>query len=161
MAKSIYDFTVQTNDGADKPLSDYRGKTLLIVNTASGCGFARQLGDLQALYRKYSSRGFYVLAFPANNFMGQEPGTDAEIKTFCTSKYKVSFPLFAKISVKGVDMAPLYAWLTHEGAHQGVIPWNFAKFLVGPDGAVVARYDAAVEPLDMEIINQLEPLLAR
>lgn len=159
MTQTLHDFTVRTNAGEEKSLSEYRGKTVLVVNTASGCGFTRQYEGLQALHKKYSARGFAVLAFPANNFMGQEPGTDGEIRDFCSTKYKVTFPLFAKISVKGGEIAPLYAWLTHEGAHQGVIAWNFAKFLVGPTGEVAERFDPAVEPLDPEVVAAIEKLL--
>jgi glutathione peroxidase len=161
MSRSIYDFRVTAIDGDQKSLADYRGRTLLIVNTASRCGFTRQYASLEALYQRYKDRGFEILAFPANNFMGQEPGTNAEIKEFCSLKYRTTFPLFEKISVKGKDIAPLYAYLTRESGHPGGISWNFAKFLVGADGRVVARFDPATDPLDPQVTERLESLIAK
>jgi glutathione peroxidase len=161
MSRSIHDFRVATIDGDQKSLADYRGKVLLIVNTASRCGFTPQYEPLEVLYQRYRDRGFEILAFPANNFMGQEPGTNAEIKEFCSLKYRTTFPLFQKISVKGKDIAPLYAYLTRESGHPGDISWNFAKFLVAPDGRVIARFDPATDPLDKKIIDRIEPLLAK
>jgi len=161
MSHSVYDFRVATIDGEQKSLADYRGRTLLIVNTASRCGFTPQYTSLEALYQRYKDRGFEILAFPANNFMGQEPGTNAEIKEFCSLKYRTTFPLFEKISVKGKDIAPLYAYLTRDSGHPGGISWNFAKFLVGPDGRVVARFDPATDPLDERITQRVESLLAK
>jgi glutathione peroxidase len=161
MSHSVYDFRVATIDGEQKSLADYRGRTLLIVNTASRCGFTPQYTSLEALYQRYKDRGFEILAFPANNFMGQEPGTNAEIKEFCSLKYRTTFPLFEKISVKGKDIAPLYTYLTRESGHPGSISWNFAKFLVGPDGRVVARFDPATDPLDERITQRVESLLAK
>jgi glutathione peroxidase len=159
--QGLYDFKVRTIDGAERSLGDYRGRTVLIVNTASRCGFTPQYEGLEALYRTYADRGFVVLAFPANNFMGQEPGTNAEILNFCTTTYRTTFPLFAKISVRGRDIDPLYAWLTKDSGFAGKIPWNFTKFLVGPDGRVAARFDPATPPLSKEITEPLEALLAR
>lgn len=159
--QSIYDFKVQSIDGKEVSLAAYRGKTLLIVNTASHCGFTRQYESLQSLYKRYSARGFVILGFPANNFMGQEPGSNEEIQTFCSTKFKVSFPLFAKISVKGKDIAPLYTYLTHDTDFTGAIPWNFTKFLVNPEGKVVARFDPATDPLEEPVLNAIEPLLAK
>jgi len=161
MSRSIYDFRVATIDGEQKSLADYRGRTLLIVNTASRCGFTRQYTSLEGLYQRYKDRGFEILAFPANNFMGQEPGTNAEIKEFCSLEYRTTFPLFEKISVKGKDIAPLYAYLTRESGHPGAISWNFAKFLVGPDGRVVARFDPATDPLDPQVTERVESLVAK
>ncbi len=161
MSHSIYDFRVATIDGDQKSLADYRGRTLLIVNTASRCGFTPQYTSLEALYQRYKDRGFEILAFPANNFMGQEPGTNAEIKEFCSLKYRTTFPLFEKLSVKGKDIAPLYAYLTRDSGHPGGISWNFAKFLVGPDGRVVARYDPATDPLDENVTQRIESSLAK
>jgi glutathione peroxidase len=158
--RSVHDFTMKTIDGRDRPLSLYKGKTLLVVNTASKCGFTPQYKGLEALYEKYRDRGFEVLAFPANNFMGQEPGTNEEIAKFCELNYKTSFPLFAKISVKGKDIAPLYSYLTRESGYTGDIGWNFTKFLVDPDGKVVARYDSRTDPLDAKLVGRLEELLA-
>lgn len=160
MARSIYDFTVTTIDGVEKSLADYRGQTLLIVNTASRCGFTPQYKSLEALYQRYKDRGFEILAFPANDFMGQEPGTNAEIKEFCSLTYRTTFPLFEKVSVKGKGIAPLYAYLTRDSGHPGNVSWNFAKFLVGPDGRVVARFDPMTDPLDKNLIGRIESTLA-
>lgn len=160
MPRTIHEFTMKTIDGREQPLSAYAGRTLLVVNTASRCGFTPQYEGLEALYEKYRERGFVVLGFPANNFMGQEPGTNAEIATFCSTKYNVSFPLFSKISVKGRDIAPLYAWLTKDAGFDGDIGWNFTKFLVGPDGRVVARFDTRTDPQDPKLIAKLEETLA-
>lgn len=156
---ALYGFTVRTIDGADTSLAAWRGKTLLIVNTASRCGFTPQYEALEALYKRYAARGFVVLAFPANNFMAQEPGTDAEIQQFCTTKYATTFPIFAKISVRGRHIAPLYAWLTQQSGFPGAIPWNFAKFLVSPEGRVVARFEPATDPLSKDVTAPLEALL--
>jgi glutathione peroxidase len=156
----VYAFHVKTIDGVDRSLADFKGKTLLIVNTASECGNTPQYEGLETLYEKYRARGFEVLAFPANDFGKQEPGTNAEIKTFCSTKYRTTFPLFAKISVKGDRMAPLYRYLTHDSGFAGDIDWNFAKFLIGPDGKVAARYESEIEPLAPEITGRIESLLA-
>ena len=158
---SIHDFAVTTIDGDADSLAHYRGKVLLIVNTASRCGFTPQYESLEALYQRYGERGFEVLAFPANNFMGQEPGTNAQIKEFCSLKFKTTFPLFAKVSVKGKDIAPLYAYLTRDSGYPGDVSWNFAKFLVAPDGSVVARFDPATNPLDTKLTDRIEQLLAK
>lgn len=159
-AVNIYQFNVQTIDGTQRSLADFKGKTLLIVNTASECGNTPQYKSLEALYEKYKPKGFEVLAFPANNFGGQEPGTNAEIKTFCSTKYKTTFPLFAKISVKGKDIAPLYQYLTTESGFPGNVGWNFAKFLVDPDGKVVARFEPSLDPLKPEVTKKIETTLA-
>jgi len=156
---TLHDFTLKTIDGKDRPLSDYKGKALLVVNTASKCGFTPQYEGLESLYEKYRARGFEVLAFPANNFGAQEPGSNEEIAKFCSLTYDVSFPLFAKISVKGKDIAPLYAWLTTDSGYPGDIGWNFTKFLVGPDGKVVGRFDSRTDPLDAKLVAKLEGLL--
>jgi glutathione peroxidase len=160
-AVSIYDFSVQTIDGKTVSLEPYRGKTLLIVNTASRCGFTPQYAGLEKLYAAYRDRGFEVLAFPANNFMGQEPGTDAEIKEFCALKYKTTFQIFSKISVKGEGMHPLYRYLTTQSGYNGDIGWNFTKFLVGPDGRVVARFGSKQDPMGGEVVSAIESALAR
>ena len=159
--KTIYDFTVKTIDGKDVSLSDYKGRTLLIVNTASKCGFTPQYKGLETLYEKYKSRGFEILAFPANNFLGQEPGTDEKIKEFCLLNYKTQFPLFSKISVKGKDIAPLYQYLTTESGLNGDISWNFNKFLVSADGKVVARFGSKTTPEADELIRKLEEILPK
>lgn len=160
MARSIYDFQVATIDGERKSLADFRGRTVLIVNTASRCGFTPQYRSLEALYQRYKDRGFEVLAFPANDFMGQEPQTNPEIKEFCSLNYGTTFPLFEKVSVKGKGIAPLYAYLTRDSGHPGDVSWNFAKFLVGPDGHVVARFDPRTDPLDENLIRHVESTLA-
>ncbi len=152
----LYDFRVQTIDGKSVSLSEYKGKTLLIVNTASRCGFTPQYTDLEKLYTTYQNKGFEILGFPANNFMGQEPGTNEEIKKFCDLKYKVTFPMFSKISVKGKDIHPLYQYLTQESGFKGDISWNFNKFLVSPEGKVLARFGSRTEPLAKELIEKLE-----
>lgn len=156
----VHAFSLNLNDGAPKKLVDYKGKALLVVNTASKCGYTKQYAPMEQLYQKYKDRGFEVLAFPANNFMGQEPGTDAQIAEFCEVNYQVSFPLFSKISVKGKDIAPLYAWLTKDSGFPGDIGWNFAKFLVGPDGKVIARFDPRTKPEDPKLVAALEAALS-
>ena len=158
-SKTVHSFSMKTINGELKPLSDYKGKTLLLVNVASRCGFTPQYKGLEELYEKYKGRGLVILGFPANNFMGQEPGSDAEIKQFCSLKYNVTFPLFSKISVKGNDMDPLYGYLTKESGFDGDIGWNFNKFLIGPDGKVIARYGSRTEPLSKELVEKLEASL--
>ena len=135
---------------------------LLVVNVASKCGFTKQYAGLENLYKTYADRGFVVLGFPANNFMGQEPGTEAEIKSFCALTYGVTFPMFAKISVKGKTIHPLYAFLTDEKLHPGsggAISWNFNKFLIGRDGAVLAHYGSRTAPDDPELVAAIEQAL--
>ena len=157
--QSVYDFTLKTIDGKDQPLSDYRGKTLLIVNVASKCGFTPQYKGLQQLYDKYKDRGLVVLGFPANNFMGQEPGADAEIQQFCSLNYGVTFPMFSKISVKGADIHPLYKYLTEDSGQPGSISWNFNKFLIAPDGKVTARWGSRTAPDSKELVGKVEESL--
>src|ERR1700760_4417079 len=147
--KNIYEFTLTSIDGQPAPLSAYKGKIVLLVNVASRCGYTPQYTALESVYEKYKDRGFVIVGIPANNFGGQEPGTDQEIKTFCTSKYNVKFPMMSKVSVKGDDKTPLYAWLTDSSANPqtgGEIKWNFTKFLVGPDGRVLQRFESKVTP---------------
>ena len=160
---SIYDYKVKDIDGKDVKLKKYKGSVVMVVNTASKCGYTPQYESLQATYEKYSDKGFVVLGFPSNNFAGQEPGTDAEIKEFCTSKYKVTFPMFAKISVKGADQDPLYAYLTDlkiNPVHGGVITWNFNKFLIDRKGNIVARFSSKQTPDSPEVIAAIEEYLA-
>jgi glutathione peroxidase len=160
--KNFYDFTMRDIDGNSVSLSDFKGKVLLVVNVASRCGFTRQYAGLEQLNKTYADRGFSVLGFPANNFMGQEPGTEAEIKSFCALTYGVTFPMFAKISVKGKDIHPLYAYLTSEELHPesgGAISWNFNKFLIGRDGAVLAHYGSRTAPEDKELVAAIERAL--
>jgi glutathione peroxidase len=156
---SLYSFAVTDIKGQPVDLSVYRGKTLLIVNTASRCGFTPQYAGLEELYQRYQSKGFEVLAFPANDFMGQEPGTNKEIGEFCSLKYHTTFPLFAKISVKGKSMHPLYGYLTTRPGYEGAIGWNFTKFLIGPDGRVIGRFGSRQEPLSDEVIRAVEAAL--
>lgn len=159
---SIYDIAVRDIDGKDISLGEYRGKVLLIVNTASKCGFTKQYKGLQNLYKKNSSRGLLVLGFPANNFMGQEPGTNEEIKEFCSIEYNVTFPMFEKISVKGQDKHPLYRFLTEKETNPdfaGEISWNFNKFLIGRDGKILARFGSRTEPESAELNEALEKAL--
>ncbi len=160
---SVLDFKVKDVDGKEVDLAKYKGEVLLIVNTASKCGLTPQYEALEALYDKHKDQGFAVLAFPANEFGSQEPGTNAEIKTFCTTKYDVSFPIFSKIVVKGEGIHPLYKFLTSkatEPAHAGEIPWNFTKFLVNRKGEVIARFDPKVAPDSPEVSKAIEAALA-
>ncbi len=162
-AGSVLDFTVKDIDGKDVPLAKFQGKVLLIVNTASQCGYTPQYKGLQEIYQKYKDQGFEILAFPANEFGAQEPGTDDQIKQFCSSKYNVSFPLFSKIVVKGDGIHPLYKFLTSETTdpkHAGAIPWNFTKFLVSRKGEVVGRYQPSVKPESSELGSAIEKALA-
>jgi len=160
-AGSIYDFTLDDIDGKPTPLGKFRGKVLLLVNTASLCGNTPQYTDLEAVYEKYQDRGLEVLAFPANNFGQQEPGTNQEIKGFCLTKYSVSFPLFSKISVKGTDKHPLYQYLTEKSPFPGEVEWNFQKYLVDRSGNVIARYHHRTKPLADEIVQGIETALAK
>jgi glutathione peroxidase len=156
-ASSIYDFTLNTIDGAPKPLADYKGHVVLIVNVASRCGFTPQYEALEKVYEKYKDQGFVIVGVPANNFGGQEPGTNEEIKTFCTRKYNVSFPMLSKVSVKGDDMTPLYKYLTT--AKGGDVKWNFTKFLIGKDGEILARFESPVKPDAPEVTGAIESAL--
>jgi glutathione peroxidase len=161
---SVLDFQVQDIEHKPVDLSRYKGEVLLIVNTASQCGFTPQYEGMEAVYEKYKSRGFEVLAFPANEFGHQEPGTDAEIKTFCRSKYNVTFPLFAKIVVKGEAIHPLYQFLTSPETNPrfaGAISWNFAKFLVNRKGEVIARFEPDDEPESAKITGAIDAALAQ
>ena len=152
-ASSVYEFTLNSIDGAPLPLQKFEGKVMLIVNVASKCGFTPQYEGLEAAYEKYKDQGFVIVGFPANNFMAQEPGTNEEIKTFCSTKYNVKFPLYSKISVKGEDKAPLYQFLTDSNANPktgGEIKWNFTKFLINREGVPVKRFGPSTSPAKME-----------
>ena len=157
-ASSIYDFTLPAIDGKPSPIAQYKGKVMLLVNVASQCGYTPQYEGLEALYEKYQSHGLVVMGFPANNFGGQEPGTNEEIKTFCSRTYNVKFPMYSKISVKGDDQAPLYKFLTATG---GDIKWNFTKFLVDRNGKVIARFESNVTPGSPEVSKAVEAALAK
>jgi glutathione peroxidase len=153
---TIYDYNVRKANGEKVSLSDYKGKALLIVNTASECGFTPQYTDLQGLYGTYGEQGLVVLGFPCNQFGGQEPGTAAEVESFCSLNFGVTFPLFDKVEVKGEGADPLFAYLTEQTG--GEIKWNFTKFLVDREGYVVKQYDSSVKPL--EIGPDIEKALA-
>jgi glutathione peroxidase len=156
-ASSVYEFTMNSIDGQPLPLSNFKGKVLLIVNVASFCGFTPQYEQLEAVYEKYKDQGFVIAGFPANNFGAQEPGTNEEIKTFCSRKYNVKFPIYSKISVKGPDKAPLYQYLTETSG--GEIKWNFTKFLVDRNGKIIARFESPVKPDSPEVISAVEKAL--
>jgi glutathione peroxidase len=161
-AKSVHDFTVKTITGGDKPLADYKGKVLLVVNVASECGLTPQYTGLEKLHEEYAGRGLAVLGFPANDFGAQEPGTDAQIATFCTTKYGAKFDMFSKVAVKGDKTAPLFAWLQGSETNPsfgGTIKWNFNKFLVGKDGKVIGRFEPQVEPTAPEVKAAIEKAL--
>jgi glutathione peroxidase len=161
---SVLDFTVTDNAGKSVDLSAYKGKVLLIVNTASKCGNTHQYAGLETMYQNYKDKGFVILAFPANDFGKQEPGTNEQIREFCTSNYKVTFDLFAKIVVKGDGQAPLYKFLTDkqtDPAFAGDITWNFAKFLISRDGKIVGRFNPKTEPEDQKLVKAVEEQLAQ
>jgi glutathione peroxidase len=158
-ASGVYDFTMNSIDGKPVPLAGYRGKVVLIVNVASRCGYTPQYAALEAVYEKYQDRGFVIAGFPANNFGAQEPGSNEEIKQFCSAKYNVKFPMFAKISVAGGDQAPLYRYLT--AAQGGEIEWNFTKFLIDRTGKIAKRFPSEVEPDAPEIIAAIEGALGK
>jgi len=160
--KTIYSFVAKDIGGKERSLSEFAGRALLIVNVASKCGFTPQYKGLQSLYERYRERGFEILAFPANDFLGQEPGTDADIKSFCSLNYGVTFPMFSKISVKGKGIHPLYAFLTGRETNpkfEGKIRWNFSKFLVDRAGNVVDRFDSKDDPMGDRIPRAVEAAL--
>jgi glutathione peroxidase len=157
-AASIYDFKVPALDGTTIDFAAFKGKKILIVNTASECGYTPQYKDLQELYSKFGG-SVVVVGFPANNFGGQEPGANPDIKTFCTKNYGVTFPMAAKVSVKGEDIAPIFKWLTNKsqnGVMDAEIRWNFTKFLVDENGKLIAKFDSKVAPMSEEIISKLK-----
>ncbi|MEI7595066.1 MAG: glutathione peroxidase [Bacteroidota bacterium] len=156
---SIYDYKVVTIDGDTISMSQFKGKKVMIVNTASKCGFTKQYKDLQELYLKYKDQNFIIIGFPENNFLYQEPGSNSEIKEFCTKNYGVSFPMMAKISVKGKDIHPLYSWLTKKelnGVQDSKIEWNFQKYLIDENGKIIKVISPKVNPLDDEIQNWIK-----
>lgn len=158
-ASSVYEFTMNSIDGKPVPLASYRGKVLMIVNVASRCGYTPQYAALESVYEKYRDRGLVIAGFPANNFGGQEPGSNEEIKQFCSAKYNVKFPMFAKISVAGEDQAPLYRYLTT--AQGGAIEWNFTKFVVDRNGRIVHRFPSETTPDSPEVIAAIESALGK
>jgi len=161
-ASSVYDFTLNSIDGAPTPLSSYKGKVVLLVNVASKCGYTPQYAGLEKLYEKYKDKGFVIVGVPANNFGAQEPGSNEEIKTFCSRNYNVTFPMMSKVSVKGADTTPLYQYLTDKGAKTGgEIKWNFTKFLVDKKGNVINRFESAVTPESGDLVKAVETALAQ
>jgi glutathione peroxidase len=163
MTKTIYDFQEKTIDGKAKSLADYQGKAVLIVNVASKCGLTPQYKGLEELHEAYGAKGFAVLGFPANEFGAQEPGTEDQIKDFCTTNYGVKFDMFSKVKVKGPGIDPLFQYLTGSDTNPkfaGDIRWNFNKFLVGKDGAVIARFEPPVEPTSADVKGAIERALA-
>ncbi|HVP07711.1 MAG TPA: glutathione peroxidase, partial [Candidatus Acidoferrum sp.] len=148
----------KTITGHDSSLADFHGKVVLIVNVASQCGFTPQYKDLEVLYEKYKDRGFVVIGFPANNFGSQEPGTNEDILKFCSTTYSVTFPMMAKVSVKGDDKHPLFKYLTEESPVTGEVKWNFSKFLLDRQGNLVARYPSETKPLDPKLTGRIETL---
>jgi len=162
MNNNISKITVNDIDGKEVKLSDYQGKVLLIVNVASYCGFTKQYSALEEIYKKYKDKGFEILAFPCNQFGNQEPGTNEEIKNFCSSKFDVTFKLFDKIYVNGKNQSPLYSILTNNDVTGNAeIKWNFEKFIIDKNGNVIARYLSKVDPMSEEIISMIEKELKR
>lgn len=163
-AKRVYKYQLKTIDGEPTSLAKYKGKVLLVVNVASSCGYTPQYSALEALYEKYKDNGLMVIGVPANNFASQEPGTEAEIKTFCSRKYHVTFPMTSKVSVAGADQTPLYHYLTDKTANPSVggeIKWNFTKFLIARDGTPVSRFEPATKPDSPEVIAAIESELKK
>ena len=157
--KSFYDFTVKDITGKDFPLSQLKGKKVLVVNTASKCGFTPQYEQLEKIYKEYGGKDFIIIGFPANNFAHQEPGTNAEISEFCTKNYGVTFPMMSKVSVQGDDMAPIYQWLTEKalnGVMDSKIAWNFQKYMIDENGHLVDYAVSKVKPDDPKIINWIK-----
>lgn len=160
---TLHDFSAKTIEGTERSLKDYAGKVALVVNVASQCGLTPQYGGLEELYDTFEDRGFVVLGFPCNQFGGQEPGTEGEIKTFCETTFGVRFPMFAKIDVNGPHRHPLYAFLTGEPTAPdgpGDVLWNFAKFLVDRQGKVVARFSPRTAPVSEEVVSAIERALS-
>lgn len=160
--RTVSDLSAASIEGAATSLATFKGKVILIVNTASDCGYTPQYEALQALYSKYAPKGFVVLGFPSNDFGGQEPGTNGEIKTFCKVRYKVDFPLFSKAPVSGKGIQPVFAWLTSEARQdlKGPVKWNFEKFLIGRDGKLKKRFKSQEEPDSQELLSALEAEIA-
>lgn len=158
-SKSFYDFTVKDIDGREFDLSSLKGKKVLVVNVASKCGFTPQYKELEELYEKYGKDNFVIIGFPANNFLWQEPGSNEEIKEFCTLNYNVTFPMMAKISVKGKDIAPLYKWLTDKkenGVQDAKVEWNFQKFMIDENGNWAGVASPKTKPMSEEIVGWIE-----
>jgi glutathione peroxidase len=163
-ASSVYDFSLNTIDGAPTTLGAYKGKVVLLVNVASKCGYTPQYAGLQKLYDTYKGKGLVIVGVPANNFGGQEPGSNEEIKTFCSRNYSVTFPMMSKVSVKGADTTPLYQFLTDKATNPnsaGDIKWNFTKFLIDKKGNVINRFESSVTPEAADLVKAVEAALAQ
>lgn len=160
-ATSLHEFKINSLEGKETPLSKYKGKVALVVNVASHCGLTPQYKELQELYNTYKAKGFVILAFPANDFAGQEPGNSEEIRTFCTNNYGVTFPMFSKITVKGEGIHPIYKWLIANADRHDDIEWNFAKFLVDKQGHVVGRFTPQTKPSSAAIKKAIEEQLSK
>lgn len=163
MNTTLHEFSLTDINGSTSDLSVYKGKVVLIVNVASFCGYTKQYASLEKLYRTFTDKGLVVLGIPSNDFGAQEPGTEEEIKSFCSTKYDVTFPMFSKIVVKGDEKAPLYTWLTSGGgqaALAGEVGWNFEKFLVGKDGKLIGRFATKMDPMSPELVSAIESALA-
>jgi glutathione peroxidase len=164
VSKSVYDFTLNSIDGQPSPLSSFKGKVVMLVNVASKCGYTPQYSALESTYEKYKDRGLVIVGIPANNFGAQEPGTNEEIKTFCSRKYNVTFPMMAKVSVKGLDQTPLYQFLTDKTLNPttgGEIKWNFTKFIFDRDGNAIARFEPEVTPDSPQVTAAIEKALGK
>lgn len=164
VSKSVYDFTLNSIDGQPSPLSSFKGKVVMLVNVASKCGYTPQYSALESTYEKYKDRGLVIVGIPANNFGAQEPGTNEEIKTFCSRKYNVTFPMMAKVSVKGSDQTPLYQFLTDKTLNPttgGEIKWNFTKFIFDRDGNAIARFEPEVTPDSPQVTAAIEKALGK
>lgn len=159
-APSVLDFTMNSIDGKPVPLADYKGHVCLIVNTASECGYTPQYETLEKLYETYKDKGFKILAFPSNDFGKQEPGTNAQIKDFCSTKFHTTFDLFSKIDVKGKDQHPLYKYITETSPFPGDVKWNFQKYLIDRNGKIVAKYLSKVDPMSSEVRKDVEKYLS-
>jgi glutathione peroxidase len=161
MAETAYDFAFEKIEGGALPMSQFKGKTVLVVNTASFCGYTYQYEGLESLWKKYKDKGLVIVGVPANNFGGQEPGSNAEIQTFCTAKYDVDFPMAAKVSVKGNDAHPFYKWAKDTLGASKAPEWNFHKYLVSADGTLVGAFPSAVEPGSRELSSAIDKALAK
>lgn len=162
MNTTLHEFSLKDIDGTPTDLSAYKGKVVLIVNVASFCGYTKQYTSLEKLYRTYKDKGLVILGIPSNDFGEQEPGTEEEIKSFCSTKYDVTFPMFSKIVVKGDAKAPLYAWLTSgdgDASLAGEVGWNFEKFLVGKDGKLIGRFSTKTDPMADDVVRAIETAL--
>jgi glutathione peroxidase len=160
-ARSIHEIELPMLNGKEASLSAYAGNVVLVVNVASKCGYTKQYTGMEALYEKYKDKGFVLIGVPANNFGGQEPGNESQIKEFCSSKFHVTFPMTSKVSIKGADICPLYKHLTTQAKETGDVSWNFEKFLINKNGEIVGRYKSKVTPEDKDLVAAIEAELAK